>query len=79
MIASSKGRTYVEWNVSMSPINRTNCEARVPCHCTMNGTVSKKCAVHIIRRIAWNSADHVGGICQARELLVGYIFVKMAI
>lgn len=65
----------MEWYVSMSSINRTNSEACIPSHCTMNGTVSEECAVDVVRSITWYRTDHVGGICQQiKAMLFAWLY-----
>lgn len=60
--------TYIERNIRMSAIDRPNCEACIPGHCSVNCTLSKKRAVDIVRSIAWNCPDHVCRICKINWL-----------
>ena len=39
---------YAYWNIGMSVVYRPNGESSVPCHSSMDGTVSKKCAVDVV-------------------------------
>lgn len=73
-------RDYIERNISMSSIYKPNCEASVPCHCSMNCTLSKKRAVDIVRCIARNGPDHVRRICWEKKMVqVGFycLFIRV--
>lgn len=62
-------KTHIERDVRMSAIDRTDNKACVACHGSMDSTLSKKCTVHIVRCIAWNSPDHVRRICHKKGVL----------
>lgn len=60
----------MEGYVSMSAIDWCNCEACVTSHCSMNSTLGKKRAIHIVRCIARNSPDHVSWICNTTKCIM---------
>lgn len=64
--------TYIERDVCMPAIYkpaRETCETR---HCSMDSTLSKKCAIYVVRCIARNSTDHVSWIYEDAGL-VSYV------
>ena len=54
--------TYIEWDVGMSAINRSDSEASVPCHGAMEGAVSQQGAVDVVGCVWFDSTDHVSRV-----------------
>lgn len=66
--------THIEGYISLSSIDKSTCIASVTCHCSMKSTLSKKCAVHIVRSVAWNCSNHIGWICNTEKRRQWYSF-----
>lgn len=56
--------SHIKRYISLSSMHKPTSKTSVTCHCSMNGTLTKKCAVHVVRSIAGNSSNHIGRICQ---------------
>lgn len=59
-------RSYWYGNVAMPDIHWPDGETAEPRHGPMDGAMSKQSAVHVVRSIAWNSSNHVRGICRIK-------------